>query len=89
MYTPTEVDTPFLRLGGEAPVRDIVTRFYDFMDDHEPELAKLHHCDPPGKVSPVARERFALFLIGWLGGPQDYVTATGTHDFACATARSR
>ncbi|HYQ18378.1 MAG TPA: cyanoglobin [Polyangiaceae bacterium] len=68
--------TPFERLGGEATVRALVERFYDAMDDHEPELAALHPLEA-GKVSRVSRDRFALFLIGWLGGPQEYMRLHG------------
>jgi hemoglobin len=68
--------TPFDRVGGEAPVRALVERFYDAMDEHEPALARLHPLED-GKVSRVSRDRFALFLIGWLGGPQDYMRLHG------------
>jgi len=68
--------TPFERLGGEAPVRALVERFYDAMDELEPQLAALHPLEA-GRVSRVSRDRFALFLIGWLGGPQDYVRLHG------------
>lgn len=70
-------DTPYARLGGEAAVRRLVERFYDLMDANEPELAKLHDLDVEGGVSRDARDRFALFLIGWLGGPQTYVAQHG------------
>jgi hemoglobin len=69
--------TPFALLGGEARVRALVERFYDVMSDHEPALARLHPCTPDGKVARDSRDRFALFLIGWLGGPQDYVERHG------------
>jgi hemoglobin len=68
--------TPFERIGGEANVRALVERFYDAMDEHEPALAALHPLED-GKVSRAARDRFALFLIGWLGGPQDYMRLHG------------
>ena len=64
--------TPFELLGGEPKIRALVERFYDVMSDREPELARLHPCDPEGRVARVPRDRFALFLIGWLGGPDDY-----------------
>ena len=63
-------------MGGEQPVRALVERFYDAMDEHEPELAALHPVEA-GKVSRASRDRFALFLIGWLGGPQDYMRLHG------------
>lgn len=68
--------TPFELLGGEVAVRALVERFYDAMDEHEPELARLHPLEG-GKVSRTSRDRFALFLIGWLGGPQDYMRLHG------------
>jgi hemoglobin len=77
MYVPSESDTPFARLGGETGVRAIVERFYDAMTDLEPALARLHPCDAEGRVVRSSRERFALFFIGWLGGPQDYVERYG------------
>jgi len=76
-YLPSEADSPFMRLGGEAPIRAIVERFYDAMTELEPDLARLHPCDANGRVEREARDRFALFFIGWLGGPQDYVARYG------------
>ena len=76
-YTPTPDDLPFTRLGGEPAVRAIVERFYDAMTTLEPALAKLHPCDADGKVARSSRDKFALFFIGWLGGPQDYIAQHG------------
>ena len=69
--------TPYELLGGEAAVRNLAERFYDAMDRDEPALARLHPLDEHGRVSRESRDRFALFLIGWLGGPQDYIAAHG------------
>jgi hemoglobin len=68
--------TPFERFGGEVPVRELVERFYDLMDEREPALAALHEREDD-KVSRASRDRFALFLIGWLGGPQTYMERHG------------
>jgi hemoglobin len=76
-FVPSSADTPYDRLGGEAAVRALVERFYDAMTELEPELAGLHPCDERGYVVRASRDRFALFFIGWLGGPQDYVAAHG------------
>jgi len=76
-YAPSEMDSPFARLGGEARVRAIVERFYDAMSTLEPALAKLHVCDADGRVERETRDRFGLFFIGWLGGPQDYIAKHG------------
>jgi hemoglobin len=67
------MQTPYDQLGGRAAVLRISERFYDLMDATEPALAALHERDETGKVSRRSRDRFALFLVGWLGGPQDYV----------------
>jgi hemoglobin len=69
--------TPFEMLGGAAQVSALVETFYDVMSEQEPALAKLHPCDPDGKVARIPRDRFALFLVGWLGGPEDYVQQHG------------
>ena len=69
--------TPFEMLGGAETVTALVETFYDVMSEQEPALAKLHPCDPDGKVARIPRDRFALFLVGWLGGPEDYVQQHG------------
>jgi hemoglobin len=69
--------TPFEQLGGADRVRAIVERFYDAMSASEPALARLHACTADGVVERGPRDRFGLFLIGWLGGPDDYVAQHG------------
>ncbi len=76
-WIPTANDTPFDRLGGEAAVRRLASRFYDHMDASEPALARLHETDEQGHVSAKARDRFTLFLIEWLGGPLLYSPVHG------------
>lgn len=75
--TEPGAQTPFEQLGGEARVRELVTRFYEIMARDEPALARLHACDEQGRVSAEGQERFALFMIGWLGGPQTYMERHG------------
>ena len=74
---PTVAATPYELLGGRARVLALVERFYDAMSTHEPALARLHPCDADGRVTRRSRDRFGLFLIGWLGGPQDYTEQHG------------
>jgi hemoglobin len=69
--------TPFEQVGGADAVRALVERFYDAMERDEPALARLHRMDDAGRVDRGSRDRFALFLIGWLGGPQDYTEQHG------------
>ena len=76
-YSPSPSDTPYARIGGSDAVRALVEHFYDAMERLEPELTHLHRLDEQGRVSRASRDRFALFLIGWLGGPQDYVAQHG------------
>ena len=79
LHSPSvaESETPFALLGGADRVRALVEQFYDIMSDREPALARLHQCTPEGRVARYSRDRFALFLIGWLGGPEDYVAQYG------------
>lgn len=71
--------SPYAALGAPA-IDALVTRFYDTMEAQEPALARLHASDATphdGRVSRGSRERFALFLVGWLGGPQTYTERHG------------
>ena len=70
--------SPYELIGGEAGVRALVKRFYAHMAAHEPALTRTHQCDDNGHVAVDVQDRFALFLMGWLGGPQTY-TATFGH----------
>jgi hemoglobin len=69
--------TPYEQLGGEAKVTALVETFYDVMSETEPTLAKLHVTEADGSVARGSRDRFALFLVGWLGGPDGYIKAHG------------
>ena len=63
--------TPFEAIGPNAAA-ELAKRFYDHMDANEPALVAVHRRDETGtKVSPLVRERFTLFLLEWLGGPND------------------
>jgi len=66
--------TPYERLGGEARVRELVDRFYDYMDS-EPEAAGVRQLH--AKSLRASREKLFLFLSGWLGGPDLYVQKYG------------
>ena len=67
-------ETPYEQLGGDAKVRELVTRFYDLME-LEPayrELRAVH-----GSTLEHAREKLYMFLSGWLGGPSLYIDKYG------------
>lgn len=69
--------TPHDLIGGRDVVLALANRFYDAMERDEPELTALHDCKAPGKVTDATRERFGLFLVGWLGGEQEYMAKYG------------
>src|SRR4051794_11467267 len=68
---------PYEEIGGREKVLALAERFYDVMERAEPALAALHELDSQGKVSRRSRSRFGSFLVGWLGGPDDYVRENG------------
>jgi hemoglobin len=70
----TEQPTPYELIGGEERVRELVDRFYDYMDGLEEvkEIRSLH-----ARSLRVSRDKLFLFLSGWLGGPALYVQKYG------------
>ena len=68
--------TPFELIGSER-VAQIALRFYRAMAEDEPALAAVHECDQDGRIVESMQQKFALFLVGWLGGPQLYVEQHG------------
>lgn len=69
--------TPYELLGGEPVVLRLAERFYDVMERDEPALTAIHRRDELGHIARESRERFGLFLVGWLGGPQTYMERHG------------
>ncbi len=70
-------ETPYMLLGGEAEVRQLVDRFYDLVD-HLPEAWNVRKVHQPDLS--IARDELAKFLSGWLGGPPLYITEFGHQD---------
>jgi hemoglobin len=66
--------TPYELIGGEAGVRALVDRFYDYMDT---EAAARPVREMHAKSLRASREKLFLFLSGWLGGPDLYVQKYG------------
>ncbi|WP_137939376.1 group II truncated hemoglobin [Chitinivorax sp. B] len=66
--------TPYELLGGEAVVRRLVDRFYDYMeqDPRAKHLRDMHPADLTG-----SRDKLFMFLSGWLGGPDLFVQQFG------------
>ena len=65
------------QLGQHEGIMALAHAFYDAMEADEPELTALHQCDESGRVTQEMRDRFGLFLVGWLGGPQEYMATYG------------
>jgi hemoglobin len=76
-WQPGPESSPYDAIGGSEAVRALAEAFYEEMFQSEPELTRLHTCGPDGRVAKERRDRFALFLVGWLGGPQDYMAQHG------------
>ncbi len=72
--TEPESSTPYDQIGGGSAVRELVDRFYDYMDAL-PEVAPLRALH--AKSLRVSREKLVLFLSGWLGGPSLYIEKYG------------
>ena len=68
------IRTHYDMVGGEASVAQLVTRFYDLMDELPEawELRKIH-----GEDLQSARDKLFKFLSGWLGGPGLYEAEYG------------
>ena len=66
--------TPYELIGAESGVRELVDRFYDYMDA-EPEAADVRAMH--ANSLRASREKLFLFLSGWLGGPDLYVRKYG------------
>jgi hemoglobin len=67
-------DTLYERIGGEAVIRALVNRFYEYMDqlDETKTIRKMH-----AKSLKVSEDKLFMFLSGWMGGPNLYMEKYG------------
>ncbi len=72
-----DLPSPYDSLGGRELVLRVAARFYEVMERDEPALAAVHRQAPGGGIDPEVKARFGLFLVGWLGGPQEYMERHG------------
>ena len=66
--------TVYELIGGDAPLRALVDRFYDLMD-LEPAYEALRAAHGPTLND--ARDKLHWFLSGWPGGPNLYIERFG------------
>ena len=71
---PTEQASLYELIGGDAPLRELVDRFYDLMD-LEPQFAELRAMHPASLEG--SRDKLVRFLSGWTGGPDRYTEKYG------------
>ncbi|MEQ1661081.1 MAG: group II truncated hemoglobin [Thiobacillus sp.] len=71
------MNTHYERLGGSDPIRQLVDRFYDLMDE-DPDFYGIRKLHPEDLTE--SRNKLAWFLNGWTGGPPDYIDRFG-HPF--------
>ncbi len=69
-----ETDVPYIQIGGDAAVQQLVDRFYDLMDT-APEAKTIRELHAASLKR--SREKLFDFFSGWLGGPQRYVEKYG------------
>ena len=63
------LDASFQAAGGETGIRKLVDAFYHQMET----LPEAQHIRSMHKTDLVMiKDKLAVFLIGWLGGPRDY-----------------
>lgn len=66
--------TSYERIGGDEGLQKLVKLFYDNMD-MLPEAKRIRDLHPKDLTS--SREKFFMFLSGWMGGPDRYIAAYG------------
>ena len=72
--TETQQKTPYLLMGGEKSILNLVERFYFYMDTlpEAKELRAIHAADLSS-----TKEKLFKFLSGWLGGPDLFIQEYG------------
>ncbi|NWF35486.1 group II truncated hemoglobin [Mariprofundus sp. KV] len=74
MQIQSDSRTFYERIGGEAPLRRLVQRFYFHMDAlKEAETIRWMHADNLQS----AEDKLFMFLSGWMGGPSLYIEKFG------------
>ena len=67
-------DNTYRAAGGREGIRRLVDSFFDIMAD-DPRFRTIYDWHPPDRAE--TRDKLALFLCGWMGGPRLFVEKYG------------
>ena len=67
-------DATFQAAGGVDGIRKLVDSFYDLMGE-DPQYSRIFNWHPQDIEE--SRDKLALFLCGWMGGPRPFVEKYG------------
>lgn len=67
-------DTTYRAAGGQAGIRKLIDCFFDIMAS-EPRYRTIYDWHPADREE--SRDKLALFLCGWMGGPRLFVEKYG------------
>ena len=67
-----EAETPYEEIGGAEEVRRLADAFYDVIEENSPTLRAMLPASTKN-----TREKLAMYLTGWLGGPPLYEETWG------------
>jgi hemoglobin len=62
-----EADTPYEEIGGADAVRQLADAFYDVIEEESPTIRAMLPASTKN-----TRNKFTMYLSGWLGGPPLY-----------------
>jgi hemoglobin len=67
-------DNTYLAAGEQAGIRQLVDYFFDIMGS-DPKYRVIYDWHPAD--TEISRDKLALFLCGWMGGPKPFVDKYG------------
>lgn len=67
-------DATYRAAGGQAGIRQLIDSFFDTMAGN-PEYRVIYDMHP--EDIEISRDKLALFLCGWMGGPRPFVEKYG------------
>ena len=68
-------DATYLAAGGQVGIRKLVDTFFDIMGT-DPKYRVIYDWHPEDRET--SRDKLALFLCGWMGGPKPFVEKYGS-----------